>query len=120
MQETRLSPDFDILSRPTYGGLEDMKHVAPSNPTTLKLPQIQATGHKLAITIDGPRHCNSEADWFSFFQVHGEVTKQAIEIHQKEGLQALVALRGKKWVKNFLKFLSTLAQWQKQVQPEVA
>ena len=60
-----------------------------------------------------PRHRNCESCWFAFFQIHGEITQLADEIHSKHGLPGLRQLKGPKFAKNFTKFMATLAVWKK-------
>jgi hypothetical protein len=51
--------------------------------------------------------------WFAFFQVHGELTQGLDELFAQHGEKGLLQVRGKKFVTNFLRFMSTLAQWKK-------
>jgi hypothetical protein len=60
-----------------------------------------------------PRHRNCESCWFVFFQTHGELTQTSDEVFAKHGAEALVAMRGPKFTKYFLRFMGALAQWKK-------
>lgn len=78
---------------------------------TVTRPLIPMCGHKL-VHGEEPRHRNCESCWFSFFQVHGELSQAADEVFSKFGENGLRQLRGPKFAKNFLKFMSTLAAWK--------
>lgn len=92
---------------------EDDKHYATirTYKTPLKLTRVPDCGHKF-VPEQEPRHRNCEACWFTFFQVHGEVTKTADELFKAAGVEAIQQLRGKKFTKHFLRFMGALAQWK--------
>lgn len=81
---------------------------------TVRHQNVEVCGHQFDFAAEQPRHANCETCWFTFFQVHGELTQTADEIFQKEGQQVLVAMKGKKFVKMFLKFMATVAQMVKE------
>jgi hypothetical protein len=68
---------------------------------------VEHCGHKFH--TDNQPDTNCPYCWFAFFQTFGEVTQTADEVYQKEGKEMLVKIRGKKFVKNFLQFMKTLA-----------
>ena len=78
---------------------------------TVKHQRIPQCGHKF-VPGHEPRHRNCEQCWFVFFQVHGELTQSVEEVFQKHGKPAIVALRGVKFLDNFLKFMATVAQYK--------
>jgi hypothetical protein len=69
-------------------------------------------GHKL-VAGHAPRHRNCDACWFTFFQVHGDLTKAVDEAYNSQGTEVgrelIKQLRGTKFLRNFLKFMSTIA-----------
>lgn len=81
---------------------------------TLKYQHIPMCGHSF-VPEHEPRHRNCESCWFAFFQVHGEMT-QAVEQLYQTNPEILLNLKGKKFVRNFLKFMSTVAAFQASVQ----
>jgi hypothetical protein len=78
---------------------------------TVKHQKIPVCGHKFVPGTE-PRHRNCEHCWFVFFQVHGELTQAVEEVFQKHGKQAVINLRGVKFLDNFLKFMATVAQYK--------
>ena len=82
---------------------------------TVKHQRIPQCGHKF-VPGHEPRHRNCEQCWFVFFQVHGELTQSVEEVFQKHGKPAIVALRGVKFLDNFLKFMATVAQYKAAVE----
>jgi hypothetical protein len=80
-------------------------------------------GHKLAAG-QPPRHRNCEACWFTFFQVHGELTKAVEEAYNSQGTEVgrelVKQLRGSKFLSNFLKFMSTVAALKSQMETQTA
>jgi len=79
---------------------------------TVRHNRLPSCGHKFDPNGE-PRHRNCEMCWFAFFQVHGELTQGLDELFAQHGEKGLLQVRGKKFVKNFLRFMSTLAQWKK-------
>lgn len=71
---------------------------------------VTPCGHKFHPTAEPKNNC--QYCWFCYYNEHGEVTQTAEECFQKEGADFLIKLRGKKFFKNFLKFMATLAQYQ--------
>lgn len=68
-------------------------------------------GHKL-VPGSEPRFRNCELCWFSFFQLHGELTRLATEVFEEYGYEGLANMQGRKFAKNFTKFMGTLAHWK--------
>ena len=82
------------------------KHVTRTYQT------VPMCGHKF-VPGEIPRHVNCEPCWFTFFQVHGELTQAVEEVYQKPNGAAIIKqLRGKKFLRNFLKFMASVAQLQ--------
>jgi hypothetical protein len=82
---------------------------------TVRHGSISRCGHRF-IPGEEPRQRNCDVCWFTFFQVHGELTQAMDELYAKHGKAGLLQLRGPKFVKNFLKFMSTVAQWKKEIE----
>lgn len=74
---------------------------------SVKYPII-ACGHKLRGEFE-PNHRNCERCWFTYFQIHGELTQAVEEAFQKGGAGLIIRLKGKTFLHNFLKFMSTVA-----------
>jgi len=77
-------------------------------------------GHKLVADHNGPRHTNCDQCWLSYFQVFGEVTKAVEEAYQSKGTEVgaelIKQLRGAKFLKHFLRFMSTVALYKESLE----
>jgi hypothetical protein len=82
---------------------------------TVRHGSISRCGHRFNSSTE-PRHRNCEMCWFAFFQVHGELTQSLDELYAKHGKEGLLQVRGSKFVQNFLRFMSTVAQWKKEIE----
>jgi hypothetical protein len=82
---------------------------------TKKYPVNPQCGHKVRVGFE-PNHRNCDMCWFAYFQIHGEVTKLADEIMQEHGHElggrTIKQIKGTKFRDNYLKFMSTLAQFK--------
>ena len=80
-------------------------------------------GHKLVADHNGPRHTNCDQCWLSYFQVFGEVTKAVEEAYQSKGTEVgaelIKQLRGVKFLKYFLRFMSTVALYKEQMEAPI-
>jgi len=76
---------------------------------TRRLDHIKECGHKFS-AYEEPR-TNCEWCWFTFFNTNGELVKTADECFREEGRDILERVRGKKFTKMFLRFMSTVAQF---------
>ena len=74
---------------------------------TQRNEEVTACGHKW--NKNGEPRNNCTDCWFAFFQTHGEFTQLAEKCFKEEGRAALVSFRGEKFVKQFLRFMRTLA-----------
>lgn len=81
---------------------------------TVMHPTVASCGHKFS----GEPTNNCQDCWFAFFQHFGELTKTADNLFQEHGKDALIAVRGEKFTKNFTRFMSTLANTLKEVKTE--
>jgi hypothetical protein len=95
---------------------EERKHITraffDSSKATLQLQTVPLCGHKFRPGHE-PKNRNCERCWFTFFNAHGELTKACDEVFQQFGPDGLSQLRGPKFTRNYLKFMSTLAAWKK-------
>lgn len=92
------------ISRKEYGEIRRQQ-------ITRVCQKVPMCGHKFVPGAQ-PRHRNCEACWFAFFNVHGELTQSIEELYAKHGKQPVVTLLGPKVLKNFLKFMSTVAAFK--------
>jgi hypothetical protein len=93
---------------------------------TVRRGLAQPCGHKLStttvlddkgkqsvfITADPRKNCSS--CWFTYFNTNGQMTQIADECFQNAGRDVLERSRGKKFVKYFLMFMSTVARFQRE------
>ena len=98
---------------------------------TVRRGLAQPCGHKLAtimvpdekgkstvfITSDPRKNC--ESCWFTYFNTNGQMTQIADDCFQNAGRDVLERSRGKKFVRYFLRFMSTIARFQKESQDAV-
>ena len=85
---------------------------------TVRRDRVKSCGHKFDMARDPRTGC--EDCWFAFFGNNGPMTQTADECFQKEGRQTLERIRGKRFVKKFLKFMSTLARFQAEAKAAAA
>lgn len=81
---------------------------------TVRHKTVKACGHKLDTNQD-PRH-NCESCWFASFSMNGDTTRLADQCFQEGGAALLTKFRGSRFTKNFLKYMSTLARFQKEAE----
>jgi hypothetical protein len=93
---------------------------------TVRRGLAQPCGHKLStimvpddkgkqsvfITSDPRKNC--ESCWFTYFNTNGQMTQIADDCFQNAGRDVLERSRGKKFVKYFLMFMSTMARFQRE------
>lgn len=78
---------------------------------TREYPRVKECGHKFVpgnLPHSGCEHC-----WFTYFVDNEQLLKQTLDIMHKvgeeAGLKALTGIHGKQWVREFKKFVTTLA-----------
>ncbi len=81
---------------------------------TVRHKRMEPCGHRLD-QINEPRN-NCEFCWFAFFQTHGELVQTVDRAIQEQGLDFVERLRGVKFRKMFLRFMSTMAMFQKEIE----
>ena len=69
--------------------------------------------HKVRISAE-PRD-NCEFCWFAFFNANADMVATADQCFGEEGEATLVRIRGKKFTKNFKKFMSTMTRFQQEL-----
>jgi hypothetical protein len=73
---------------------------------TQRHDQVSACGHKFHPT-DEPRtgcgHC-----WAAFFFTQGQIAAIADEVFQKEGVEVLIKVKGKRFTKWYLRFMNEI------------
>lgn len=79
---------------------------------TVRRATVKTCGHKINIESD-PRN-NCPECWFAYFNNNGQMTKIADECFTEAGRDVLERSRGKKFVKYFLMFMSTIARFQRE------
>jgi hypothetical protein len=79
---------------------------------TVRHGSVKGCGHKLDVNNDPRNHC--EYCWFAYFNTNGQMAQTADECFTNEGEDVLVRIRGKKFVKYFKRFMSTLARFKRE------
>ena len=87
-----------------------------------KLSSINVPNEKgentLFITSDPRKNCDS--CWFTYFNTNGQMTNIADECFREAGRDVLERSRGKRFVKYFLRFMSTIARFQREAAEKAA
>lgn len=81
---------------------------------TVRHKRMEPCGHRLD-QVTEPRN-NCEFCWFAFFQTHGELVQTADKAAMEQGIDFLDKMRGVKWRKMFLRFMSTVAMFKKEME----
>lgn len=79
---------------------------------TVRHPHVRECGHKVD-QINQPKN-NCEYCWFAFFSSHGELVQTADRAFQEQGSGFLDSMRGVKFRKYFLRYMSTMAKFQRE------
>ncbi len=66
-------------------------------------------GHRIDMTNEPKTNC--ENCWFQWLNRHGKLVETADQFFREYGKPRLVAMRGAKFVRNFLRFMSTIAHF---------
>lgn len=70
---------------------------------------------KNKVVINAEPRDNCEYCWFAFFNDNADMVATADQCFAEEGESTLVRIRGKKFTKNYLKFMSTMSKFQKEL-----
>ena len=81
---------------------------------TVKHVRLNDCGHLLDM-INQPKN-NCEVCWFNWFNAHAQLVETRTSSTQKHGKGPMVAMRGVKFVKNFFRFMATVAHFMKEAQ----
>jgi len=81
---------------------------------TVRHKRMEPCGHRLD-AMNEPRN-NCEFCWFAFFQTHGELVQTTDRAYQEQGAEFLDKMRGQKYRKMFLRFMSTMAMFKKEME----
>lgn len=85
---------------------------------TVRRNRVTACGHKFNPESDPRTNCQD--CWFAYLQTNGQMTQIAHECFQEAGRDVLERARGRKFVRMFLKFMSTVARMQKEAEAKKA
>ena len=79
---------------------------------TVRRPTVKSCGHKINITSDPRNNCSD--CWFAYFQNNKSMTQIADECFTEAGRDVLERSRGKKFTRMFIRFMSTIARFQRE------
>jgi len=79
---------------------------------TVRHPLLTECGHKLDM-INQPKN-NCENCWFQFFNTHPQLVEVADQFYRTHGKKPMIGMRGVKFVKNFGRYMVTVAHFMKQ------
>lgn len=75
---------------------------------TVRNPMVLGCEHKIDIDREPKNNC--PICWFAFFQNNGEATQTVEKAFQENKIEFLIKWKGKKFTKNFLCFMDTVAK----------
>jgi hypothetical protein len=81
---------------------------------TVRHNVLDNCGHKMDLINEPANNCQN--CWFNWFNIHPELVKIADEFFGKYGKGPLVAMRGEKFTRNFLRFMSTVERLKREVE----
>jgi hypothetical protein len=81
---------------------------------TRKLDRVPECGHRFDRFNEPGNNC--EYCWWMFFSSHGELVQTTDKAFQEQGKDFVVKMRGQKYLKFFLRFMSTMARFQKEAE----
>jgi hypothetical protein len=79
---------------------------------TVRHDVVKECGHKIDRMNEPSIGC--EWCWWTWFSGHGELVKTTDEALQEHGKEFVIKLRGRRYLKYFLRFMSTLARFKKE------
>src|SRR5208337_328718 len=79
---------------------------------TVKHVRLGVCGHLLDM-LNQPRN-NCEQCWFQWFNTHPQLVEVADQFFRTHGKKPMIGMRGEKFVKNFLRYMSTIIHLMKQ------
>lgn len=84
---------------------------------TVRHDRVDQCGHKLDRMNQPTTNC--EACWWCWLNSHGTLVQAVEEAFQKQGADFVIKLRGRKFLRMFLRFMATVAAMQKEAEKEV-
>jgi hypothetical protein len=85
---------------------------------TVRHPVLMECGHKLDM-INQPGN-NCESCWWNFFNSHGQLVEVADQFFRTHGKRAMEGMRGRKFVKNFCRFMATVYHFKQEEEARLA
>ena len=79
---------------------------------TVKHVKLEQCGHRLDM-VNEPRH-NCENCWWQWFLHHPQLVETTDQFYRTQGKGPLIAMRGKKYVTMFFRFMSTYLRFAKE------
>jgi len=79
---------------------------------TVKHVKLEQCGHRLDM-VNEPRH-NCESCWWQWFLHHPQLVETTDQFYRTQGKGPLIAMRGKKYVTMFFRFMSTYLRFAKE------
>jgi hypothetical protein len=79
---------------------------------TVKHPRLTDCGHLLDM-INQPKN-NCQTCWWTWFNSHPQLIEVADQFFRTHGKNAMISMRGEKFVKMFLRFMSTVHHFMEQ------
>lgn len=79
---------------------------------TVRHPFLIDCGHKLDMINQPKNNCGN--CWFQFFNTHGELVQVADQFYRTHGKNAMIGMRGEKFVKNFGRFMVTVLKMKEE------
>ncbi len=79
---------------------------------TVKHPRLTECDHRLDM-INEPRY-NCENCWFQFFNTHPQLVEVADQFYKTHGKNAMISMRGVKFVKMFGRYMATVIHLMKE------
>lgn len=79
---------------------------------TVKHVTLENCGHKLDMINEPATNC--ENCWWTFFNTHPQLVETTDQFFRTQGKGPLVAMRGKKYFKMFVRYMATLIHFMKE------
>ena len=81
---------------------------------TVRHDRVEECGHRFD-RLNEPR-TNCHYCWWAWFNSHGELVQTVDKAFQEQGAAFVIKLRGRKFLKGFLMYMSTLAKFQQEAE----
>jgi hypothetical protein len=80
---------------------------------TVRHPLLTNCGHRLDM-VNEPRHRHCENCYFQWFNTHPQLVETADQFYRTHGVVALTGMRGKHFVKMFVRYMATVIHFMKE------